>query len=300
MSPASGVPKVIRDAPSRAIVVSLPRELARYARSPLRWRSNCGVEVLRAGAETYPAMLEAIASAKESISLETYILVADRTGDRFKAALIERAGAGVTIRVIYDAVGSFGLANGWVEGLRDAGIEVIDFNPIAPWRRRFRLSHRNHRKVLVVDNVVAFTGGLNISNDYAATADGGGGWHDVHCEVTGQIVHDLARMFRRTWLRCGGTQFPPVPPASSVPSGTGTAFVRLLDNTLRRQRGTGAKKATVVQVIAMRWRGAGNAGLAWLVRKKSRNWVVSGTHAATGIASATSTHSSVPHCARAA
>lgn len=237
MSPSTGVPRRVRDAPSKAIAVQLPRELARYARSPLRWRPNCGVEVLRAGAETYPAMLAAIAGAKESISLETYILAADRTGDRFKTALIERARAGITVRVIYDAVGSFGLPTTWVDGLREAGIEVIDFNPIAPWRRRFRLSHRDHRKVIVVDNVVAFTGGLNISNDYAATDDGGVGWHDMHCRVTGPIVHDLARMFRRTWLRCGGTHFPPVPPAGSAPAGGGSSFVRLLDNTLRRQRG---------------------------------------------------------------
>jgi cardiolipin synthase len=182
-------------------------------------------------------MLAAIAAAKETISLETYILAADATGDRFRAALIERVRAGVKVRVIYDAVGSFGLPGGWVDELRAAGCEVIDFNPIAPWRRRFRLSHRNHRKVIVIDDQVAFTGGLNIANDYAAVEDGGVGWHDMHCRVTGPIVHDLARMFRRTWLRCGGTQFPAIPPASSAPAGSGRAFIRLLDNTLRRQRG---------------------------------------------------------------
>ncbi len=237
MSPSSGVPEPIRDAPSKAIVVSLPRELARYARSKLRWRVGCGVDVLRAGGETFPAMLAAIASAQESISFETYILAADSTGDRFKAALIERVRAGVKVRMIYDAVGSFGLSSAWVDELRIAGVEVIDFNPIAPWRRRFRLSHRNHRKVLVVDNVVAFTGGLNISNDYAPVEDGGVGWHDMHCRVTGPIVLDLARMFRRTWLRCGGTQFPTIGAAQAAPPGEGGAFVRLLDNTLRRQRG---------------------------------------------------------------
>jgi len=237
MSPSSGVPQPIRDAPSKAIVVSLPRQLARYARSKLRWRVGCGVEVLRSGGETFPAMLAAIAAAQESISLETYILAADSTGDKFKVALMERARAGVKVRMIFDAVGSFGLPNAWVDEMRIAGVEVIDFNPIAPWRRRFRLSHRDHRKVLVVDNVVAFTGGINISNDYAPVEDGGVGWHDMHCRVTGPIVADLARMFRRTWLRCGGTKFPTIPPASTSPPGEGGAFVRLLDNTLRRQRG---------------------------------------------------------------
>lgn len=234
----SAVPEPIVDQPSRAIIVSLPRELAPYARTQLRWRPGCTVEVLRDGTQTYPAMLGAIASAKESISIETYILAADNIGNKFKDALIERAKAGVKVRMIYDAVGSFGLPGSYAEELRAAGAEVIDFNPIAPWRRRFRLSHRDHRKVLVVDNVVAFTGGINIADEYDGVENGGGGWHDMHCRVTGPIVLDLARMFRRTWLRAGGGAFAPIKPAATAPPGDGTAYTRLLDNTLRRQRGT--------------------------------------------------------------
>ena len=162
------VPEPIVDQPSRAIVVSLPRELARYARTQLRWRQGCTVTPLRDGGETFPAMLAAIASAKKSVSMETYILAADRIGERFKAALIERARAGVVVRLIYDAVGSFGLPASYVDGLRAGGVQVVDFNPIAPWRRRFRLSHRDHRKVIVVDDVVAFTGGLNIAVEYSS------------------------------------------------------------------------------------------------------------------------------------
>jgi cardiolipin synthase len=234
----SPVPEPIVEEGSKAIVVSLPRDLAPYARTQLRWRTGCTVTVLREGAETYPAMLAALAAAKQTISIETYILAADGTGDRFKAVLMERARAGVKVRMIYDAVGSFGLPGGWVDEMREVGCEVIDFNPIAPWRRRFRLSHRDHRKVIVVDNQVAFTGGLNISDDYASVADGGVGWHDMHCRVTGQIVLDLARMFRRTWLRAGGEHFPPTPSAANAPPGDGPSFVRLIDNTRRRARGT--------------------------------------------------------------
>jgi len=228
------VPEPVEDRPSRAIAVVLPKALTRYARSLVRWRPGCEVTVLRDGGGTYPAMLEAITAAKKSIHLETYILAADVTGDRFKLALVERARAGVQVRIIYDAVGSFGLPTSWVDDLRTAGAEVIDFNPIAPWRARFNLSHRDHRKTLIVDDEVAFTGGLNIANDYAAVADGGVGWHDMHCRVRGPIVYDLARLFRRTWIRSGGTPFPPVPRGSRV--GTGTSFVRLLENTARRQR----------------------------------------------------------------
>lgn len=231
------VPEPIVDQPSRAIVVSLPRELARYARTQLRWRQGCSVAVLRDGGEVFPSMLAAIAAARKTISLETYILAADRIGTRFKEALIERARAGVVVRLIYDAVGSFGLPASYVAELRAGGVQVVDFNPIAPWRRRFRLSHRDHRKVIVVDNAVAFTGGLNIADEYDTVENGGGGWHDMHCRVEGPIVIDLARMFRRTWLRAGGGPFAPIAPGGIAPPGDGAAYTRLLDNTLRRQRG---------------------------------------------------------------
>ncbi|MEJ7600600.1 MAG: phosphatidylserine/phosphatidylglycerophosphate/cardiolipin synthase family protein [Kofleriaceae bacterium] len=232
------VPRSVVDPPSRAFEIQLPKALRPYARSQLRWRPNCEVTVLRDGSETYPAMLTAIASAQVSVCMETYILASDGTGDRFKAALIDRARAGVAVRLVYDAVGSFGLPGGWVDEMRAAGCEVIDFNPIAIWRRKFRLSHRDHRKIIVVDDKIAFTGGLNISNDYAAVADGGVGWHDMHCRVTGPIVLDLARMFRRTWLRAGGQHYKPPPPMGEAEPGSGSSFVRLLDNTRRRQRAT--------------------------------------------------------------
>jgi cardiolipin synthase A/B len=227
------VPQPVEDQPSRAIAVVLPKELQRFARSLQRWRPGCEVTVLRDGKATFDAMLDAITQAKTSILLETYILAADHTGDRFKLALVERARAGVIVRIIYDAVGSFGLSSSWIEDLRAAGAEVIDFNPIAPWRARFNLSHRDHRKILVVDDELAFTGGLNIANDYAAVAEGGVGWHDMHCRLRGAIVADLARLFRRTWLRSGGTPFPAAKRTTGM---LGESFVRVLENTARRQR----------------------------------------------------------------
>ena len=234
----SPVPEKVADRPSRPVAIALPAPLQPYARSPMRWRAGCEVTVLRDGGQTYGAMLEALRAARVSIVFETYILAADHTGDRFKEVLVERARAGVAVRIIYDAVGSFGLSNGFVAELRAAGCEVIDFNPIAPWRRKMRLSHRDHRKVIVVDNQVGFTGGLNIADDYAAVEDGGVGWHDMHCRVHGPIVLDLARMFRRTWLRCGGSRYPAVTPPPGATGTGGNAFVRLLDNTLRRSRST--------------------------------------------------------------
>jgi cardiolipin synthase len=230
------VPEHIDDAPSRAIAIALPQALAPYARNALRWRIGCEVTSLRDGGETYAAMLAAISAARRTIWFETYILASDRTGDRFKLALIERARAGVTVRLMYDAVGSFGLSDSWLDDLRAAGVHVIVFNPIAPWRARWRLSHRDHRKILVIDDEVAFTGGLNIANDYASVEEGGVGWHDAHVRVRGPIVLDLARLFRRTWLRAGGDEYPAPPRASTMPGIGGSSFVRAIENTSRRAR----------------------------------------------------------------
>lgn len=245
---SDGVPRPIYDeAPSRAIAVPLPAKLAVYARTLMRWRPACEVIPLREGVETYPAMLEAIAAAKTSIHLEVYILAADGTGERFRSALLERAAAGVKVRIIYDAVGSFGIADSWFAELVAHGAEVIDFNPIAPWRARWRLSHRDHRKILVVDDEVAFTGGLNIADDYAGVADGGKGWHDMHCRVRGPAVLDLSRLFRRTWIRAGGAPYPVPPRASDAPAGPGSSYARVIENTKLRQRG--AFRRTYLHVI---------------------------------------------------
>lgn len=229
-----GSPRPIEDAPSRQHEAALPPELDRYTRTPVRWRPGCEVGLLVDGARTYHAMLDAIAKAERSILVETYTLAADTTGDRFKVALIARARAGVAVRILYDAVGSFALPDAWIADLRAAGVAVVEFNPIAPWRRRFNLSHRDHRKILVVDDEVAFTGGLNIADDYASVYEGGAGWRDMHCELRGPIVRDLSRLFRRSWLRSGGEPYPAPPRSGS--SGEGRSFVRLLENTALRHR----------------------------------------------------------------
>lgn len=236
MSRGGAIPRPIEDAPSRAIAIPLPPALIPYARSAVGWRPGCEVTVLRDGGEVFTAMLDAMRAARRSIAIETYILADDTTGARFRDVLVERARAGVTVRVMYDAVGSLGLSARFVDSLRDAGVEVVEWNPIAPWRRRYRLSHRDHRKIAVVDDEVAFTGGLNLADDYAAVADGGAGWHDMHCRVRGKIVIDLARMFRRAWLRGGGAPYPAPKRGEVAP--VGGSVVRLLDNGKRKTRAT--------------------------------------------------------------
>ena len=226
----------IRRATSTALTVSIPQALARYTTDQQRWRAGNRITSLIDGAEAFPAMLAAISAARRSICLETYILEDDKTGIRFAAALIERAAAGVAVRLLYDAVGGFGVAEAYVDALRTAGVQVVVFHPIAPWRARWSLARRNHRKILIVDDEVGFTGGLNISDDYASPADGGRGWRDTHCELRGPIVGDLGRSFRRSWLNAGGKEYPAPPSADLIDPTAGPSLVRLLDNTQRRRR----------------------------------------------------------------
>jgi cardiolipin synthase len=208
-----------------------------YALYRDKLRAGNRITPLRSGAETFPAMLVAIRSAEIHVHLEIYILRDDRIGREFKQALVERARAGVQVRLIVDALGSFGLPSAYLDELRDAGVETIEFHPIAPWRARWGVNKRDHQKILVVDDRVAFTGGINIGDEYQPIEEHGGGWFDVHAQVEGPAVFDLARLFRATWIKNGGELFPEPAMArvDSVPPGH-TAFAQVLSNTRLRAR----------------------------------------------------------------
>lgn len=195
------------------------------------------VTVLRGGQEAFPAMLDAIAAARTSVCLETYILEADAVGDRFADVMCARAASGVAVRLIYDAIGCLGLPQSFLQRLRHAGVQILEYHPILPWKKRFVLSRRDHRKILVVDDEIAFTGGINLSRHYVPESEGGAGWHDVHCRVRGPAVLDLARLFRRVWVREGGLPYP-ISPASRPRQGAvaGRSLARVLSNRKYRQR----------------------------------------------------------------
>jgi cardiolipin synthase len=209
----------------------------RYILRPEMLRPGCRVDLLHGGGETFPAMLAAIAGARRYVHLETYILRSDRTGRRFQEALIERARAGVSVRLIFDSFGSLGIDAAYVRALEEAGVGVIEFHPIAPWRQRWGVNRRDHHKLLVVDGEVAFIGGTNIGDEYAPAPEGGG-WHDMHARVEGPVVGDVARLFRRTWRRTGGEPIAkPVtdpPPLAEESGGTGRAHT--IDNYGLRHR----------------------------------------------------------------
>jgi cardiolipin synthase len=162
------------------------------------------VRLLRDGDEAFPAMLDAIVTATRELLLEMYWVGADVVGVRFRDALTLAAKRGVTVRVIYDALGSLDIAPAWWSPLREAGGEVIEFHPLSPFRREFqrkRVEQRNHRKVLVADGVLGFTGGINLGRQWLPVSEGGEGWRDDMIAVIGPAAQELRTLFYRTRRR---------------------------------------------------------------------------------------------------
>jgi cardiolipin synthase len=156
-------------------------------------------------------MLDAIARAKTRVHLETYILAGDRLGLMFLEALADRAADGLEVRLLYDALGCRSLAPGPLDALRMAGVEVVAFNPLRRFYPHWAPRRRDHRKILIVDGEVAFTGGLNLAQEYDAepvTSADGPGWRDTHLALRGPVVRDLGAVFLESWFRAGGTDLP--------------------------------------------------------------------------------------------
>ncbi len=163
--------------------------------------------ILRDGAQTYHAMLEAIRAARSAILFETYILRDDETGRRFAEALCERSRAGVEVSLLYDAWGS-DVSDEFLEELHAAGVRTLAYHPLRFHGRLAaffaRIYRRDHRKILVVDGTVGFTGGVNISDDYAVWGEEKRGWRDTHLRLEGPAVAELQFRFLRAWRRHRG------------------------------------------------------------------------------------------------
>ena len=167
------------------------------------------VSLLYDGPQTMAAMMAAIAGAKDHINLETYIFDQDELGIKFADLLIERQRAGVQVNVIYDSVGTIGTPQTFFDKMRDAGIHLLAFNPVNPSKLlgSWKPNNRDHRKILIVDGTVAFTGGVNISNTYAKSSlfrskgrrNAEVGWRDTHVKIEGPAVAALQWTFINHW-----------------------------------------------------------------------------------------------------
>jgi cardiolipin synthase len=178
------------------------------------------VRLLQDGGSAFPAMLEAINGAREQILLEMYWFDSGRIGRRFAAALHEALARGVEVGIIYDSIGSIGADPEMFDALERAGAGVMEFNPVAPWKRRFRLSRltrRDHRKILVVDGAIGFTGGINIGDQWLPEEQEGGGWRDDMVLVEGPAVRGFVDCFRSTWRAVGGSPLERSPAPFGAP-----------------------------------------------------------------------------------
>ncbi|MES2858591.1 MAG: phospholipase D-like domain-containing protein [Pseudomonadota bacterium] len=170
---------------------------------------------LQNGKEIFPAMLEAIQGAQKTVTFETYIYWSGEVGKKFAAALEERARAGVAVKVMIDWAGSIKMDSEMLQAMKDAGVDVQQYRPLK-WYNLGRLNNRTHRKLLVVDGKVAFTGGVGIADQWDGNAQDPDHWRDLHFRIEGPVVAQVQAAFNDNWIKTTGVvlngedYFPPL------------------------------------------------------------------------------------------
>ena len=170
---------------------------------------------LENGEEIFPAMLEAIRGAQHTITFETYIYWEGQVGQWFADALSERARAGVKVNVTIDWVGSASMDQSQLKEMEDAGVHVVRYRPLH-WYNLARMNNRTHRKLLVVDGRIGFTGGVGIGDPWQGRAQDPDHWRDVHFRIEGPVVAQMQAAFNDNWIKStgrilnGAEYFPPL------------------------------------------------------------------------------------------
>ena len=195
------------------------------------------IENLENGEQIFPAMLEAVRSAQRTINFETYIYWSGRVGKQFADVLSERARAGVKVNVLVDWVGSQKMDDALAEQMRAAGVEIQRYHPLH-WYNLGRMNNRTHRKLLVVDGRIGFTGGVGIADQWAGSAQDPDHWRDSHYRLEGPAVAQMQAAFLDNWIKTtgkvlqGADYFPALEPRgeaiaqvfTSSPSGGGDSM----------------------------------------------------------------------------
>ncbi|NVN19466.1 cardiolipin synthase [Muricauda sp. HICW] len=172
--------------------------------------THCGItchndlELLKDGKITFESIFEAIEGAKEHIHLQYYIFEDGELADRLLDIFERKVASNVTIRLLYDGIGSYSLSKKYLKKLKDIGVETAQFLPFKFGRFLASLNYRNHRKIIVIDNKIGFTGGINISDKYLRGDQTLGKWHDTHLKIEGEAVDFLNRLFVTDWFLASG------------------------------------------------------------------------------------------------
>jgi len=161
------------------------------------------ITALQNGDEIFPAMLRAIRAAQYAINFETYIYWSGRTGEQFAEALIERARAGVKVHLMLDWLGSEKMKGQLVTRMKDAGVEVERYHALH-WYSLGKLNNRTHRKVLIVDGKIGFTGGVGIADEWTGHAQDPDHWRDMHFLIEGPVVAQFQSAFLDNWIKTTG------------------------------------------------------------------------------------------------
>ena len=224
------------------IIIFLPRTEAKairkqiecsYAASDPAFRQSIGhlvsapflegnkVTTLINGDEIFPAQLEAIRGAKKTITLENFIFRSGKLSAQFVPLLIEKARSGVKVHVIMDSMGCSKLEQSELDELERGGVQFVKYNR-TEWHKLLRVNHRDHRKILVVDGTVGFTGGACLADEWLGNADSKKLWRDTHFRVEGPAVAQLQGIFMDNWIQTqhevmhGPEYFPVLPRAGDT------------------------------------------------------------------------------------
>ena len=161
------------------------------------------VTALNNGDEIFPSMLEAIRSARKTITFETYIYWSGEIGNEFADALAERAKAGVAVHMLVDWVGSAKMDDALLQKMKESGVEIVRYRPLK-WYNLGRMNNRTHRKLLVVDGKIGFTGGVGIADNWEGHAQDPEHWRDLHFRIEGPTVAQMQSAFNDNWIKTTG------------------------------------------------------------------------------------------------
>lgn len=223
---------------SKKIWDTVPKEIHKYQKlaklllnDGMSYLSgNNKVEVLLNGEQKFPAVIAALREARNHIHIEYYIFEDDEIGNTIKDILIERAKAGVQVRLIYDDFGSRSIRNEVIPELIAAGVEAYPFYRVLFIALANRLNYRNHRKIIVIDGCIGFTGGINVSDRYINSDRHPDQvyWRDTHVKITGTGAYYLQYLFICDWNFCADASLGPMPGFFCEPEeGSGNAVVQI-------------------------------------------------------------------------